>query len=169
MKKTALVLLFLGTYALVQSQSKVGTVEVDYILSKMPELAVVNDSINAYGTKLDVQIQGKINQYQKLIEAYNAGEGTFTQEQAQEKQVEIYTLETEINKVRQNAIQLLQIKDNELKRPLYEKIGASLQKIAKAESYTQIFSINVDSDLVYIDPNYDITNAILKDLGLPLD
>lgn len=169
MKKIAFVFLFLSAYTLVQSQSKVGTVEVDYILSKMPELTVVNDSINAYGTRLDTQIQGKIDQYQKLVDAYNAGEATFTQEQIQEKQLEIYTLENEINKVRQNAIQLLQIRDNELKRPLYEKIGASMEKIAKAEKYTQIFSIDMESDLVYVDPAYDITTAILKDLGLPLD
>lgn len=169
MKKIALVFLLLISYTFVQSQNKVGTIDVTLILSKMPELNTVNDSIYAFGNKIDTQIQGKIDEYQKLIETYNSTESTLTQEQAQEKQVEIYTLENEITKLRQNAIQLLQLKDNELKRPLYEKIVVSMEKIAKADNYSQIFSIDMDSNLVYINPDFDITIAVLNDLGLPLD
>ncbi|HBY69125.1 MAG TPA: outer membrane chaperone Skp, partial [Flavobacteriaceae bacterium] len=58
------------------SQTKVGTVNVDYIVSKMPELETVKKQVEEYGTKLDADLQKKVQEYQAKVEAYKAGEAT---------------------------------------------------------------------------------------------
>ena len=147
------------------SQTKVGTVNVDYIVSKMPELETVKKQVEEYGTKLDADLQKKVQEYQAKVEAYKAGEATFTDAQKQEKQQEILTAENDIAKFRQNGNQLIGINRDEKMRPLYTKIGEALDKVVKAEGYTQILTTGNNS-LAYFDDTYDVTILVLKELGI---
>jgi len=72
--------------------------------------------------------------------------------------------ETDLNKYRQNATQLIQLKRDEALQPLYQKIGAALEKVAKAQGYTQVMERT--ATLVYIDNAFDITIAVLKEMGI---
>ena len=146
------------------SQTKVGTVNVDYIVSKMPELETVKKQVEEYSTKLDADLQKKVQDYQAKVEAYKAGEATFTETQKQEKQQEILTAENDITKFQQNGNKLISINRDDKMRPLYNKIGVALDKVAKAEGYTQI--LTTDNSLVYFDETYDVTLLVLKELGI---
>ena len=57
--------------------SKVGTIDVDYILSKMPELASVKTGVEDYGKELDTELGEKIARYDSLIAGYQANEATY--------------------------------------------------------------------------------------------
>ncbi|GHC59619.1 OmpH family outer membrane protein [Ulvibacter litoralis] len=162
MKTFKLLFLFLSITSF--AQSKVGTVDIDYILSKMPELSSVQAEIETYGKGLDVDLNKKVDAYKALIETYKASEASLSEDQKKQKQQELVTAETDLNKFQQNGNQLINIKRDELLRPLYSKIGESLEKISKAENFTQVFQI--DNSIVYIDPTLDITIKILKDLGI---
>ncbi|NCT17599.1 MAG: outer membrane chaperone Skp [Flavobacteriaceae bacterium CG_4_8_14_3_um_filter_34_10] len=169
MKKIILLILLVTTSITGFSQSKVGTVDVDYILSKMPELTKVSDALKEYGTGLDTQFKDKMASYQAKLDGYNNSINTFTEAQTKEKQEEIYALEQEITKFQQNAVQLIRIKEDELKRPLYQKIAQSLEKLAKAENYTQVLSLSDSNTVIYLDPSLDLTLSILKDLGISVE
>lgn len=169
MKKVLFSTFLLLATTVVFSQTKVGTIDVNYIMSKMPELQSINDSLVAYGNRLDNQINLELDLYQQKLEDYQKNMESYTQEVLQEKQLEILNLESNIAKLRQNAIQLIQIREDELSRPLYEKIGKSLQKVAQAGNYTQVLATDQNSNVVFIDDNYDLTLQVMQDLGLPLD
>ncbi len=169
MKNTALLILIFFTSISGFAQSKVGTVDIDFIISKMPELPQVNENLREYGTGLEKQLQDKMTTYQNMLETYNASVDTFTPQQMQDKQSEILVLEEEITKFRQNGIQLIRLREDELKRPLYQKIGQSLEKIAKAQNYTQVLSVGDNNAVIYLDPALDLTLAIIADLGIVLE
>jgi len=169
MKNTALILIVFFTSVSGFSQSKVGTVDIDFIISRMPELPQVNDNLRDYGTSLDKQLQEKMTNYQGLLEIYNTSVDSFTEEQLQKKQSEVMALEQEITRFQQNGVQLMRIREDELKRPLYQKIGLSLEKIAKAENYTQVLSVGDNNAVIYLDPALDLTLAIIADLGILLE
>lgn len=164
MKTIKLLFLFLSISSF--AQSKVGTVDIDYILSQMPELSTVQSEIETYGKSLDVDLQKKIDAYKKLVDTYKTTEASFTEEQKLEKQQEIVVAEDELNKFQQNGNKLIGIKRDELLRPLYTKIGNSLEKLSKAEAFTQVFQI--DNSILYLDPTLDLTIKILKDLGIEI-
>lgn len=151
------------------SQSKVGTIDIDYIMSKMPELSSVRDSLTVYGKKLDKDFNAKIESYQAKLKIYTeeAESGTLSGEDLKAKQDEIYTLEDDLSRFRQNGVKMLQIREDELKRPLYQKIAVALEKVAEEENFTQI--LGTDSSLIYLDPEYDITIKVMKELGLPTE
>ena len=146
------------------SQSKVGTIDVDFILSQMPELPAAQQQVEAYGKQLDADLAKKYEAYNVLIEAYKTGEAGFTIAQKQQKQKEITDIENDITKFQQNGSQLINLKRDDALRPLYEKIGVALEKVAKAESFTQV--LQTDVVVVYLDSNYDLTLKVLKELGI---
>lgn len=164
MKFLKIAVLFIGltTFA----QGKVGTVDVEYILSNMPEMKDVQDNLSKYGGQLDVDLQKKLDKYKTLAEEYKAGEATFTDEQKRAKQVALRELDTEIGKFQQNGAKLMEIKQQEFLNPLYKKIGIALEKIAKNENYTQV--LQSSNDVVYLDPDYDLTVKILTELGIKI-
>ena len=146
------------------SQTKVGTINVDYIISKMPELETVKKQVAEYGTKLDADLQKKINDYKTKMEAYKAGEADFTEAQKQEKQQELIDAENDINKFQQNGSKLIGINRDDKMRPLYAKIGQVLDKVAKEEGFTQI--LTTGTSLAYFDEKYDVTLLVLQELGI---
>lgn len=160
--KIAVYFIGLSTFA----QGKVGSVDVEYILSKMPELTSVQTEISTYGKQLDIDLNKKVDEYKKLVEEYKQGEATFTEEQKNEKQASIINLEQDIQKFQQNGAKLMDIKQTEALKPLYAKIGIALEKVAKAQNYTQV--MQTTQDLVYLDPAYDLTVPILLELGITI-
>lgn len=165
MRISIILLLFvsLTTFA----QSKVGTIDVDYVLSKMPEIKVIQTQVEDYGKELDADFNKKLETYNAMVQAYTDGESEFTIGQKKQKQEEILATEQDLNKFQENGTKLINLRRDELVRPLYQKIGVSLEKIARDESFTQVLQLN--GTIVYIDENYDLTDKVLTDLGIALD
>lgn len=148
------------------AQSKVGTIDVDYIISQMPELSSVQKQIEDYGNGLDANLRKKLTEYQTAIDKYKTDEVSLTINQKKGRQDSILAMENDIQKFQQNGSQLIVLKQEEYLKPLYEKIGIALEKIAKAEGYTQVLMRN--NDVVYIDNRFDLTLAVLKELGIEI-
>ncbi|WP_299261132.1 OmpH family outer membrane protein [uncultured Aquimarina sp.] len=167
MKNILFPILLLIISAQTIAQSKVGTIDSEFILSKLPELTKVQEELKAYNTKLEADLKVKVDDYQTKVKAYQEGVATMTEPLKKTKQEEIITLENDITKFRQNGSQLVQIEQNRLLQPLYTKIGKALEEVAKAEGYTQVLTITT-SGLAYIDPKFDLTKTVMTKLGIPL-
>jgi len=157
----ALALLFTVT---TQAQGKVGTIDSDYIVTVMPEFVTMQKDLKAYNADLEGQMQEKVKIYQERVKDFQANGATLPAATAQLKKDQIIAAEQDIAKFRQNGSQLLELKRNELMRPLYERIGKALDEVAKAEGYTQV--MNSNGGVVYSDPAYDITVAVMLKLGI---
>lgn len=167
-KKVLFPILLLLISLEVVAQSKVGTIDTEFIIGKMPELTKVQEDLSAYRTKLEDDLKAQTEDYQAKIKSYQEGVAEMTDPMKKLKQDEIITLENDIAKFRQNASQLVPLQQNSLLQPLYQKIGTALEEVAKAEGYTQILTVS-NSGLAYLDSNYDLTNTVLTKLGIPLD
>ncbi|MFC5046605.1 OmpH family outer membrane protein [Aquimarina hainanensis] len=165
MKKVVLSILFMAVSLTMVAQSKVGTIDSEFILSKMPELTKVQEDIKAYNGKLEAELKTKLDSYQALVKDYQAKEATMTDALKKTKQEEIIKLEGDINKFRQNGAQLAQLEQNKLLQPLYQKIGKALEEVAKAGGYSQVLTIS-NSGLAYIDPTFDLTKTVMTKLGI---
>lgn len=146
------------------AQTKVGTIDVDFVISKMPELTGVQKQVEEYTKGLDVNLQTKLTAYQAAIDDYTKMEAQLTLNQKKTKQDSILSMESDIQKFQQNGNQLIVLKQEEFLKPLYEKVGIALEKVAKAGAYTQVFTRN--NDVVYVDNRFDLTLAVLAELGV---
>lgn len=147
------------------SQTKIGTVNNEYILSQLPEIKDVEEKLKVYSAKLDSTIQVKYDNYKEVVDEYNKKEEEGMNDVMKKiKQKEIIDLEEDLKKLQQNSSQMLQLQQEEYLRPLYVKIGTAIEAIVKEEGFTQIFDEN--NSIIYIDPKFDITLKTLKKLGI---
>ncbi|MFD0933429.1 OmpH family outer membrane protein [Psychroflexus salinarum] len=157
----ALLIFSLSSFA----QTKVGTVNNEYILSQMPEIKDVEEKLKVYSAKLDSTIQEKYTAYREVVAEYNEKDQEGMNDVMKKiKQKEIIDLEEDLKKLQQNSSQMLQLQQDEYLRPLYNKIGTAIEAIVKEEGFTQIFDEN--NSIIYIDPKFDITLKVLKKLGI---
>jgi outer membrane protein len=148
------------------TQTKTGTIDVDFIILQMPEIEGIQKNLQEYGENLDKQLELKIKEYQEKLEDYNTNVSSFSEQLKVEKQTVIFTLEEDINKFRQNGIQLIRLREDDLKRPLFLKIADALDAVASEQNYTQVFNTSTDNNIVFLNPDYDITFAVLEKMGI---
>lgn len=160
----SLLFFFIGVAAF--AQTKTGTVDSEYILSSLPELEEVQDNIETYGGELDSQFKEMVTNYQGKVEEFESLTDTVNEADRRAKQDVIMGIEQDIQKFRQNSQQLIQIRRNELMRPLYTKIGTAIDEVAKKEGYTQI--ITLGNAVAYFDQEHDITQAVADNLEITL-
>ena len=166
MKNIIILLFAILTSFQINAQSKVGTIDIEYILSVMPQLEQVNNDIKAYSEELENQSQIKITNYNALVKVYQEKEASYDEALKKERQDEIIALEQDIQKFQKNASSLVQIRQNELANPLYQSIGEALNIVAEEGKFTQVFTIN--NTIAYLDPDLDITLAVIEKMGIVL-
>ena len=166
MKKISILIIAIVASLQIQAQSKVGTIDVEYILSQMPQLEQVNKDVKAYSDDLENQLQVKVTKYKALIEVYQQNEAAFTEDIKKTKQDEIIALEQDIQKFQKNGASLVQIRQNELINPLYQLIGDALKDVASEGKFSQILTLS--NTIAYLDPNFDITLRTMAKLGIPI-
>lgn len=165
MKNIILLVLFVFAAVTGQAQTKVGIIDADFILAQMPEIKTVDDNLKTYSTELQAELQNTVKKYEELIKDYQATNTTLPEDQKIAKENEIITMENDIQNYRQKATVLMQLRRNELTKPLYEKIDGAMKQVIAEQKYTHIINASANS-LAYSDPNYDITDAVLAKMGI---
>ena len=162
--KITLIALILSV-SFINAQTKVGTVNSDLIIGKMPQMKQVLKRVDNYAKKLDSTFKIKFKGYQEKIDAYKKTQSTSTLDQNKKKYNEILALEQEMQKFKENGAKMMQFRRDELIRPLYKKAGEVITAIAKEKGYSQILTTS-GNQFAYIDLEHDITKLVLEKLGI---
>ncbi|WP_029037744.1 OmpH family outer membrane protein [Salinimicrobium xinjiangense] len=165
MKKLILVFSFALLSISAFAQSKVGTIDADYILAQMPEMTTVNEGLQTYNQDLQKELQKNVQSYESLVKDYQENNTTFTEEEKTAKESEIINLENDIKNFRQKATVMMQMKRNELTQPLYEQINDAMLQVIQEENYTQVFHSG-GNDLAFSSQDFDITIKVLRKMGI---
>lgn len=147
------------------AQSKIGTIDAEFIISQMPEMTEVNEGLKTYNTELQADLETSISEYEKLVGAYKEENTTMTPEDKQTREGEIISLENNIKGFRQKASVMMQMKRNELTEPLYEKINVAMMEVINEEGYTQILHSGSNA-LAFSAEGSDITEKVIAKLGI---
>ncbi len=156
-----------------QSQSselKIGYTNVDYILSKLPEVKQIESELKTHEEQLGAQLQIKMKDFEDKYKVFVADTegGNVDPVILSDKQTELQSLQSSIQKFQQEAEKSLQQKQVELLQPAYEKIQNSIDVVAKENGYTHIFS-NASGGapvLLFATEEDDISKLVLANLGV---
>lgn len=165
LKITVLFIAFISTLSV--AQSKVGTVDSDYIVNFMPETKIVIKMTQDYGAKLDSSFNLKVEDFKIKVEDYKKKEKEMGVLEKKTIQKELSTLEQDINKYQKNGNTLMSLKRDELMRPLYKRLGDAIAEVSKENSYTQILT-TTGNQFAYLDDLFDITDLVIKKLGIKI-
>ncbi|CAM1340519.1 OmpH family outer membrane protein [uncultured Tenacibaculum sp.] len=157
-----LALFFIG---FTNAQTKVGTVDSELIISKMPQMKGVLQRVENYGKQLDSSFQIKATEYKTKVDSFKAEEKIMTDDDKKTRFQEIQVLEQEMAKFRQNGTAMMQIQREQSLRPLYKKVSEVIAEVAKENGYTQILT-TTGNEFGYLDERFDITKLVLDKLGI---
>tara|TARA_Y100000588_G_C14049604_1_gene836555 strand:- start:192 stop:716 length:525 start_codon:yes stop_codon:yes gene_type:complete len=167
MIRSSLLIAFLTFSIFASAQTKVGTIDTDYILSQMPEMEAVNKGLEAYDKELQQDFQANVKQYDTLVKTYQANAESLAAEARQESESKIIELENQIKQFRQRAQLMMQMRRNELTNPLYKKIDAAMRAVIDEEGFTQILHAGGNS-LAFSAEKYDITEKVMTKMGIEI-
>ncbi|MGB3183245.1 MAG: OmpH family outer membrane protein [Cyclobacteriaceae bacterium] len=149
---------------------KIGYVDVDYVLSQMPEAKTIDSELKAYEKQLSAQLQSKYETFQQKAQDFQENRGSMIPEVAADRQSELQELQTSIQEFQQRAEGAMQQKRQDLLDPVYEKIQNSIDAVAKEQDYDYVLSPKVGGlpVVLYVKEQErdDISDLVLKNLGI---
>jgi len=175
MMKTVKILLltvFCSSVYVVHADSKIAYVKLNYIVDSLPETKQAYTDLQAFQVKLSNQLQSKIGVCQEEATALEKGRASMTAEAIQKKEANIARLYTDFQNFQQECHNLAANKIAELMSPIREKIQQKIKEVAKEKGYEFVLNSNASNDedlgliVVYGNPELDITNIVLKKLGI---
>ncbi|MFA0961997.1 OmpH family outer membrane protein [Roseivirga sp. BDSF3-8] len=149
---------------------KIGYVDVDYVLSQMPEAKTIESELKSYEKQLSTQLQNKIQTFQEKAKDFQENGPGMIPEVRADRQAELQEMQASIQEFQQRAEFAMQQKRGELLEPAYDKIQGAIDAVASAQGYDYILSPNVGGmPLILFAKNKDrdnISDAVLKNLGI---
>ncbi|MCB0805061.1 MAG: OmpH family outer membrane protein, partial [Bacteroidales bacterium] len=161
MKKLILVLMVLGIQ--VGFAQNIAYIEMDIILEEMPEFQKASDEIDQQAKQWDSELQTKFETVETMYQEYVKNESTMSDATKQQKQEAIFQAEKAANDFKDEKFgqegEIMTLQEEKFK-PIYDKIFASAEKVAKEKKYNFVFDKSAESSWVYTNPEMDITDDV---------
>ena len=168
MKKYFVLFLIIASASWVNAQ-KYGFINSEYILSKMPEYKEAKDRLDKMADRWTKEVEERMKVLNQKKELFNKEEVLLPTEEKEKRQEEIQKLDNEILELQRTRFgvsgEYFQ-KRQELIKPIQDKVYDAIQRIASKKNYTFIFDKANQSNLVYADKKQDLSDEIIKELGL---
>jgi Skp family chaperone for outer membrane proteins len=167
--KKYFVLLFSFVLFAVQAQktTKIGYIDMDYILEKVPEYAEAKNQLEQKAASWQQEIETKKTEIKKLKDALNSEKVLLTKELINDKELEIDVLEKEMLDYQQKRFGPqgdLIIQKSALVKPIQDQVFNVVQDIAEQRNYDFIFDKSSDLTMIFTAERFDISDFVLKAL-----
>jgi outer membrane protein len=168
MKTVVLGVLFIFGMSFVTLAQKYGYIDSEYIMENVPEYQEAKDKLNKLAERWTKEIEDRYDALKIKKDNFAREEVLLPTEEKKKRAEDIAKLETEameMQKLRFGVEGDYFQKRQELIQPIQEKVFESMQKVASKKNYTFVFDKANQSNLVYADSKFDISNDVLKEMG----
>ena len=168
MKKLIFLILIIFGTSFVNAQ-KYGYIDSDYILANVPEYAEAKDKLNKLAERWTKEIEDRYDVIKLKKENFAREEVLLHAEERTKRKEDIEKLETEameMQKMRFGVSGDYFQKRQELIKPIQDRVYDAMQKVASKRNYTFVFDKANQSNLVYADGKFDLSDDVLKELGV---
>ena len=152
------------SFSLSHAQAKIGWVNSQAIMDKLPEAQDAQKQIDNIVAELQSELAKMQNDWKKKYEEYDKKKLILTDQLRVDAEKELADLDKKIadyrtKKFGQNGE--LFAKQSELMQPLQNKIFKVLKDIATEDNYDYVFDKSSETLLLYTNDKYDLTDKVL--------
>ena len=151
------------------SAQKLAYFESNLIIKEMPAFIKANKELDSIAKLWETAIDNKFKYVDQLYKDYVKTENSFSPDVKQQKQEEIFAAEKQAKELKDQKFgidgEMHELQDDKI-QPLQENINATAKEIAKEMNYDYVFDLNKESNWVYLNDDYNITELIKAKLGL---
>lgn len=168
-------ILLLGTLCLTGvglAQHRIGYVDTEYILSRLPEYQAVQQRLDQMVREWQAELDRRRQEIDRMFEEYRARELLYTPEERQRRREEIARAEEELDRLRQQYFgpegELFR-QQEALLRPIQERVLEAIETVARDEGYDYVFDKAAAPMLLYAPPEHDLSDRVLAELNVNLE
>ncbi len=159
------ILITLVTVSFALNAQKIAFIELDSLLSVMPEMVDAKKTSADHYKQLESTLTAMQKDLNDKLNDFQTNEKTFTDLIKTTKQKELQDLNQRIQDFQVQAQADFQKKNNELTKPINDKAKKAIEKVAKAKGYKMVIDSSVGV-LLYTEPADDIFNFVKTELGI---
>lgn len=156
------VLLMLSTVSF--AQSKVAHIEVQKLISEMPEVIAAQKEIAELEKTYSTDLENSVKEYQAKAQTYAADAENKSEIINQKRRTELEGIQQSLEQFRQQAAQDLQKKQVEMMRPLYEKARTAIEKVASAQGFDYVLDSSAGGSVI-MSKGTDLMADVKTELG----
>ena len=163
-----LALIVVNTVQAQTKGTKVGYIDMEYILQNVPDYTEAQNQLEQKAQKWKQEIETKKNEINKLKEALKAEKALLTKGLIEERISEITFLENENLEYQQKRFGPngdLITQKNALTKPIQDQVFTAVQDIAETKKYDFIFDKTSDMTMLFAAKRFDISDQIVRILN----
>jgi outer membrane protein len=165
----SLIICFPLIFSVSNAQSKIGYVDSDTIMDNLPDMEEARQKLDALVQEWQAELKKMEADLKAKQDDFEKRKLIMTGQTSTEALAEITKIEKEISDYRDKKFgangELFQ-KQNELMKPLQNKIFTTIQEIALEEDLDFVFDRSGDILFLYAKDQYDLTTKVLERLKL---
>lgn len=147
-------------------------VDTQYILDNIPEYAEAQAELDRLAEVWMKEVEDRFDLVDQKRTEYEAEKILLPEEIKKQRLQEINDLETEAKELQKQRFGVggdLFMKREELIKPIQDQIFNAIQAIAAERNFAFVFDKANQSNLLYADPKYDISDQVLRKMGIKVD
>lgn len=154
---------------LLGQRSNVGFIDTEIVMSKMPEFQGIQQQLDQLESNWESELTVLEEELQVLKEEYEAREILYTDEVKAQKLAEIEQKQVIVDGFLETKFGPdgeYYTRQRELMQPLQRTIHDAIKIIAEEEGYNLVLDRAQQIGLIYAEPEFDITQLVLVELGI---
>jgi outer membrane protein len=149
---------------------KFGYMDSEYISQRMPEYKTTITEIDKWTQRWTKEVSDKYAEIEQLERTYQNEEPLLTEPMKKERLQQIAEKEAQLKEFQNKVFGYNGLhfqKQKELMKPLIDKIGKAVEKVARQKQLMFLFDkASEGMVMIYTDPRHDYTDYILEELGI---
>ena len=168
MKKILFTLIIALGSVLGASAQKFALVDMDYILSSIPNYEMANEQLNQLSQRWQKEVEAVAKEAETMYKNYQNEMVFLTDEQKKQREADIVAKEKSAAELRQKYFGPegeLYKKRQTLMKPIQEDVYNAVKKVSEERGYQCIFDRASSADIIFASPRIDVSNEKNKKLG----
>ena len=148
-----------------QAQTKIAYINTQTIMEQLPEAQDAQKQIDAMSIEWQTELNKIQSDIQRKLEEYDKRKLIMSDKRRAEVEKELQELDKKLVDYRQQKFGTngeLFTKQNELMKPIQEKIFKAVKSVADAEGYDYVVDRSSSTLLLYANAKHDLTQKILE-------
>jgi outer membrane protein len=169
MKKIALLIVVVLSFAGVANAQRYAIIDSKYILQKIPEYLDAQKKLDSFSVVWQKQIDQKQMELDKLQKDYDAESVMLSDDLKKKREDELFNRQKEIRDLETERFGYqgeLFKKREELIKPIQDRVYNAIQKLAVERSYDFILDKSEGITVIFADPKLDKSDEILRTMGI---
>jgi len=144
-------------------------IDSDYILKNVPEYVEAKERLDKMAERWTKEIEERYDVIKTKKSSFDREEVLLPKEEKEKRKSEIEKLEKDVIDLQTQHFgsegDYFQ-KRQELVKPIQDRVFTAMKKVAKREGYSFVFDKANQSNLVYAEKEFDMSDSVLEEMGI---